>query len=377
MQSATINQKPQPSPIFDAKLWRDGWRIYLRMMALLRPHWFISVCTIVCTILATAFALIVPSLLQWVVDVGVHTGRFTDLLLVSAAILGVSILRGLAAYGQGYYSQAVSNEVAYDLRNQLYNHLQSLSFSFHDDSETGQLMSRASADVEAVRNFFPFGLFRAITAIVTFGAVAILLLRLDIYLALVTLISVPIILVISVLVIRRLRPIWLRVQDGVGELSTIMQESLAGVRVVKSFAREEFEINKYEKQNLALRELNMSAMRLAAWNQPLLILVLNIIAVVVLWIGGIAVINHHLTLGTLVAATQYVFLLTTPVRSFGYMINWFVRGVSGGTRIFAVLDTPSEIKDAPDAYVLQRARGYVTFEQVTFAYSNGIEVLHT
>ena len=156
-----------------------------------------------------------------------------------------------------------------------------------------------------------------------------------------------------------------------------MQESLAGVRVVKSFAREEFEINKYEKQNLALRELNMSAMRLAAWNQPLLILVLNIIAVVVLWIGGIAVINHHLTLGTLVAATQYVFLLTTPVRSFGYMINWFVRGVSGGTRIFAVLDTPSEIKDAPDAYVLQRARGYVTFEQVTFAYSNGIEVLHT
>jgi ATP-binding cassette subfamily B protein len=377
MQSATtINQKPQPSPIFKAKLWRDGWRIYLRMMALLRPHWFISICTVVCIVFNAAFALIIPSLLQWVVDVGVHTGRFTDLLLVAAAILGISMLRGLAAYGQGYYAQALSSEVAYDLRNRLCDHLQRLSFSFHDDSETGQLMSCASADVEAVRNFIPYGLFRAVTAIVIFGAVAVLLFQLDMYLALVTLISVPIILAISVLVMRRLRPIWLRVQDGVGELSTVMQENLTGVRVVKSFAREEFEIAKYEKQNLALRELNMSAMRLAAWNQPLLILVLNIVAVIVLWVGGIAVIDRRLTLGTLVAATQYVLLLTTPVRSFGYMLNWFVRGVSGGTRIFAVLDISSEIKDAPDACVLPRARGCVTFEKVSFAYSNGIEVLH-
>jgi len=376
MQSTTINQKPQPAPIFNAQLWRDGWRIYLRMLALLRPHWFISFWSIVCIILATAFALIVPSLLQWVVDVGVHTGRFTDLLLVSAAILGVSMLRGLAAYGQGYYAQALSSEVSYDLRNRLYDHLQRLSFSFHDDSETGQLMSRATADIEAVRNFFPYGLFRAITAVVTFSAVTVLLFRLDVYLALVTLVSVPITLVISVQVIRRLRPIWLRVQDGVGTLSTIMQESLTGVRVVKSFAREDFEIAKYEKQNLALRELNMNAMRLAAWNQPLLILVLNIITVIVLWIGGIAVIDNRLTLGTLVAATQYMMLLHAPVRNFGFMINWFVRGISGGTRIFAVLDIEPEINDAPHAHVLREARGYVAFESVSFAYNNGTEVLH-
>jgi hypothetical protein len=95
-----INQKPGPSPVFNAKLWREGWRIYLRMMALLRPHWFISICTVGCIILNNAFALIVPSLLQWVVDVGVHTGRFTDLLLVATAILGVSMLRGLAAWAR-------------------------------------------------------------------------------------------------------------------------------------------------------------------------------------------------------------------------------------------------------------------------------------
>src|SRR5262249_41163977 len=98
MQSTKINQKPQPLPIFDARLWRESWRVYLRIMALLGPHWFISVLSVLCIVLSTAFALIVPSLLQWVVDVGVHTGRFTDLLLASAAILGVSMLRGLAAY---------------------------------------------------------------------------------------------------------------------------------------------------------------------------------------------------------------------------------------------------------------------------------------
>jgi ABC-type multidrug transport system fused ATPase/permease subunit len=376
MQSTIANQKSKPSSILNAKLWRESWRIYLRIMALLRPHWFISLWSTVCILLSTAFALMVPPLLQWVIDVGVHTGRFTDLLIASAAILGVSILRGLSAYGQGYYTQALSNEIAYDLRNRLYDHLQQLSFSFHDDSETGQLMSRATADIEAVRTFFPNGFFRAITAVVTFGAVIVLLFQFDVYLALITLISVPILTALSAQVMGRLRPLWQRSQNSVGELSTIMQESLTGVRVVKSFAREEFEIEKYEKQNLALRELNMSAMRLSAWNQPLLILVLNVITVIVLWIGGIAVIGNRLTLGTLVAVMQYVLLLGTPVRTFGFMINWFVRGISGGTRIFTVLDTKTEINDIPNAYVLQKAEGHVVFEHVTFAYNNGIEVLH-
>ncbi len=374
MRSSTVSSAS--SSYFDLTVWKENWRIYIRIMRLLRPHIWLSFGAVLCIALATLFSLIVPWLLQWVIDTGVHSGRFTDLLIASAAILGISALRGLFAYGQGYYSQAISNEVAYDLRNSLYDHLQKLSFSFHDDAETGQLMSRMTADIEAVRNFFPFGLLRAIVTVATFGAITVILFRLDLYLALVALIAVPILLVLSIQVIKRLRPIWQNVQNGVGDLSTIMQESLSGVRVVKSFAREPFEIAKYEKQNLALRELNMSAMRLSAWNQPLMVLVLNIITVVVLWIGGIAVIGHRLSLGTLVAVTQYVLLLGTPVRTFGFMINWWVRGLSGGTRIFSVMDTQSDIQDAPDAQVLSKVEGYVRYEYVSFAYNNGIEVLH-
>jgi ATP-binding cassette subfamily B protein len=356
--------------------WKASLRIYLRIFALLRPHWVTVLGSVVSLGLSTCFALIVPWLLAWVIDTGLQHGQFSTLLLATGAILLTSSLRGLFAYGQGYLSQALSNHIAYDLRNRLYDHLQTLSFSFHDESETGQLMSRLTVDIEAVRNFIPYGLLRAIVAIVYFGAVSAILFWLDWRLALVTMISVPILLLLAGQVARKLRPTWLKVQNEAGALGTIMQESLSGVRVVKAFAREQFEIAKYDKKNRELRELNMTAMRLAAWNQPLMVFVLNVITVVIVWVGGAAVIGHQLSLGVLVAVTQYIVLLGTPVRTFGYMITWFMRGLSGGQRIFSVLDTQAEISDAPGAVGLKDARGHVQFEHVSFAYSNGREVLH-
>lgn len=355
---------------------QTNWRIYTRILRLLRPHWQHSVGTVVCLILATVFAMIVPGLLAWVVDVGVRSGHFTDLLFAAVAVLVVSSLRGLSAYGQGYLSQALSCLVAYDLRDQVYNHLQGLSFSFHDESETGQLMSRLTVDIEAVRNFIPFGLLRAFTAIATFGTITVILFKLDWHLALVTMISVPLITLLAIQVARHLRPLWLNVQNETGALGTIMQESLSGMRVVKSFTREPFEVTKFDTKNRELRDLNLSALRFSAWNQPLMVLVLNIITVVIVWVGGAVVISHRLSLGTLVAVTQYVLLLGSPVRTFGFMVTWFMRGLSGGTRIFSVLDTQSTITDKPDAHVLKEIQGHIRFEKVSFAYGSGPEVLH-
>jgi ABC-type multidrug transport system fused ATPase/permease subunit len=315
-------------------------------------------------------------LLGWVVDVGVHSGRLNDLLVASAAIFGLSVLRGAAASGQGYLSQSVSNLVAYDLRNAISSRLQNLSFSFHDDSETGQLMSRMTVDIEAVRNFYPLALLRAIIAVATFGAVTVILFSLDWQLALVTLICVPILIFLSIQVAGRLRPLWAAVQSGAGDLGTVMQESLSGVRVVKSFAREGFEIDKFDKTNRSLRALNLEAMRTSAWNQPLMVMVLNVVTVLVIWVGGAAVIGQRISLGTLFAVTQYALLLATPVRTFGFMVTWFMRGYSGAVRLFSVLDTESAIQDAPDAVELQHVKGEVCFEHVSFAYGNGIEVLH-
>lgn len=356
--------------------WKANLRIYLRIVALLWPHWKTTIGAILSLGLSTGFALLVPWLLGWVIDAGLQHGQFGTLLLATGAILLTSALRGLFAYGQGYLSQALSNDVAYDLRNRLYDHLQVLDFSFHDEAETGQLMSRLTVDIEAVRNFIPLGFLRALLALVYFTAVTIILFCLDWQLALVTLICVPILIVLSVQVARRLRPTWQKVQNETGALGTILQESLSGMRVVKAFAREAFEIEKFGVKNRELRELNMSAMRLSAWNQPLMVLILNIVTVLIVWIGGIAVIGHQLSLGVLVAVSQYILLLGTPVRSFGFMVAWFMRGFSGGTNIFGVLDTQPTIIDAPGALKLQEIKGHVRFEHVSFAYGNGREILH-
>ncbi len=366
----------KPNAVMSMDSWRYNWQIYMRIIGLLRPHWLQSIGAVICLGFSTGFALAVPWLLAWIIDMGFQHGQIGPLLLVALAILVTSSLRGLFAYGQGYLSQAVSCLVAYDLRDRVYDHLQRLSFSFHDEAETGQLMSRLTVDIEAVRNFIPLGLLRALLAFVTFGAVSIILFRLDWHLALVTMICVPILILLTVQVARRLRPMWQSVQNETGALGTVMQESLSGVRVVKAFAREEFEIAKFDAKNRELRELNLGAMRLSAWNQPLMVMVLNVITVLIVWIGGVAVIGHQLSLGTLVAVTQYILLLGTPVRTFGYMVTWFMRGLSGGTRIFGVLDADPEITDVPGAKALQYVQGRVRFENVSFAYGNGPDVLH-
>ena len=359
---------------YTSALWTNT-RLYARILGLLRPHWKITIGSILCLILSTGLALLVPELIAQVVAVGIGSGNLGQLLLISGAVLVASALRGLAAYGQGYLSQAVSVQIAYDLRNHVYDHLQRLSFSFHDESETGQLMSRMTVDIEAVRNAFPLGFLRAIIAILTFGAVSVILAILDLNLALITLLSVPILIILAVQVARRLRPMWDDAQQETGALSTIMQESLSGRRVVLSFVREAFEINKFEAKNLELRNLKIYAQRLSAWNQPLMVLALNLVTVLVLWVGGIAVIDHQLSLPTLVAVIQYALLLTTPVRSFGFMITWLMRARSSGNRIFEVLDTEPSIKDAPNATALRQVQGHVRFEDVSFAYGNGAKIL--
>ncbi|HET8840840.1 MAG TPA: ABC transporter transmembrane domain-containing protein, partial [Ktedonobacteraceae bacterium] len=150
-----LSQTDPPQKAVSRKTWKVHLRIYWRIIALLRPHWIMTAGSILSMGLATCFALVIPWLLALVIDTGLEHGQFSTLLLATGVILLTSALRGLFAYGQGYLSQALSNEIAYDLRDSLYDHLQTLDFSFHDESETGQLMSRLTVDIEAVRNFIP------------------------------------------------------------------------------------------------------------------------------------------------------------------------------------------------------------------------------
>ena len=325
-----------------------------------------------CVIGAGAFLLINPKLLGWAIDFGIktqHQNRIWVLLAASLAILGAAAMRGLFAYGQQYLGEWLSQRVAYDLRNNIYNRLQRLSFSYHDSHQTGQLMSRATQDVEAVQRFIQMGALRASYFVLVLVAALVLMLLDNWRLALV---SWPFLVVISATSARFnliQRTIWMRVQDGLARLTTVLQESLSGVRVVKAFGREEQEIAKFDKEALALFNDSYHSSRLQAVSTPAITGLWMLGMAATIWFGGREIALGRLTQGQLASFALYLTLLQMPVRSLGFLITVTARAYSAGQRIFEILDAESLVKELPNAPALGRVKGHVLFQNVSFGYN--------
>ena len=216
-------------------------------MDFLKKYWAMWLLAFVCLTASTVFSLIIPKMLGNGIDTVLNAGRASALIIAAGVILGSSALRGITGYGNRYFTQVISQRVAYDIRNKLYDHLQSLSFAYFDKAQTGQLMSRATVDIEATRIFISMGLLQILqTTFLTVG-ISWLLISLDWRLALMTLAFVPLMAYRAVTTSNRLRPVWLKVQQLIASLGTTLQESLTGIRIVKSFAQE-----KAEDENLLM-----------------------------------------------------------------------------------------------------------------------------
>lgn len=351
------------------------WPVVLRLLARLRRAWWIVLLAYGCLVGSVAFTVVVPALTQLVIDRGIGlsrdgapTGSVAKLAFYASLIVAAAAVRGLFAYGQSYLAEYLSQRIAYDLRNDLYDRIQRLSFSFHDRSQTGQLMSRATTDVDVARMFLSMGLLRAAYTVVLFVVVLVLMVRLNLLLALIMLVSMPLVAARAVAVSRRVRPLSLTVQQKMGEYTAVLQENLIGVRAVKAFAREEEEHAKFQAANWAVREKNLEANRITAFNQPLMLFLLNASTAALLLFGGWAVIDGDITLGMLVAFLQYRVQLAAPVRLLGFISNLIARASSAGERIFEILDAESEVADRPGAITLAAVEGHVRFENVRFGY---------
>lgn len=317
-----------------------------------------------------AALLAVPRLVEYVIDEGIDAGNSRVVVIGSLAIVGAAIAQGVFIYTRSYLFQALSERVSTDLRAEYFRKLQTLNFSFYDTADSGQLMSRGAEDINSIRRFLMFSMRMFIYGVTMLVAVSIILLRADGSLALMALAVVPLLIITSIRFGRIVRPQFLNVQQQFGDMSSVLQENLAGTRVVRVFAAEQREITKFEKSLTELFDWQMTAVKVWSRYFPAMTMLNELAIVFILWYGGRQVLSGDLSIGTLISFNLYMLLLMMPVRSLGFIINSLARAIASGERIFEVLDLRPAIRNKDDALELTSPRGAVRFNDVSFRYPN-------
>ena len=302
-------------------------------------------------------------------------GNASTLLIALSLIAVVAVARGGFVYAQTYLAERLGQTIAYDLRNDIYERLQRLSYAYHDKAEIGQIMSRATQDVEGVRMFVNVGVIRLIFVIVLVSITYSLMITTNLRVGLIALIFVPFVGVQAGFVSLKLRPIWLRIQELQGEMANVLQENLSGQRVVKAFSRAQFEQQKFDEKVQKLFNESYRTAKFQAFNEPFLQGMWLLSLAVVFWLGVIEIRAGNMTVGELTAFQLYLTLMQVPVRSLGFIINIYARAHSAGTRVFAILDLPSPVEEVPGAKELRVSRGNVRFNNVSFEYDEDQGVL--
>jgi ATP-binding cassette, subfamily B, multidrug efflux pump len=341
---------------------------------------------------ATAAQLMVPQLVQGIIDtlVGSFTGAPTTgvarfiaglpaargdaaraLVLAMLAITVFAVVRALSSFGQGYNAERISQNVAFDFRNELYAKIQRLSFSYHDRNQTGQLMIRATDDVEKVRLFLGQGLVMAVQAYVLLLATLVVLWVTNHTLTLVILPILPIAFLVFFGFGAIAQPLFIQVQIRISALNTVLQENVAGLKVVRAFARESYEKGRFTTtaDNLLAQQLQVA--RVFSFLFPFIFLISNLGQAVVLYFGGRQIIDGTLTLGEWQKFSLYLAYLFFPMGQLGFIINLMSQATASAQRIFEILDTRNDIEDRPGARELRDLVGRVEFEGVTFRYFKG------
>ena len=348
----------------------DLWRA----LGYLRQYWPVTLGAFTSLLVVTLTSLITPQILQVLINRGISASNLSVIFYASLLLLLIAGIRNLFTFTQGFWSEKASQSAAYEMRNAIFAHLENLSFSYHDQAQTGQLMTRVTSDVDTVRNFTGNGLLQLVNAIVMLLGSAIILLLTSWRLAIIVLTIVPAILTIFLFFLRRIGPRFRLVQQKLGNLNTILQENLAGVRVIKAFVREPYEVARYRSANDDLLQENLAIVRGTSLSFPLIFFIANLGTLAVIWFGGAQVIGGQLNIGELVAFNSYLSYLLLPVFILGSTLTSITQSAASAHRVFEVIDAPIEVTDKPDAIALTHLHGRVEFEDVSFRYA-GSEIM--
>ncbi len=366
MSGRQISLKTVPLPQPSAPLFHILQRVY----RYLRPYWKQTAGAYASLLGILALNTLIPQLIRWTIDTGIG-GKQPEVLTWSVlAMLGLTLLKGVFTYLQGKLSETSSQSVAYDLRNEIQKKLTQLSFSYHDQSETGELLSRAVQDVERVRFLTGRATLRILDGVLMLVVTMIMMLIMDYRLALLILVTMPLLVIQALRFGTRYRPLSLQVQKQLAVLTTAVEQNLRGSKVVKAYAQEDVEIERFEKENSRWFDLSVLSGRMQAINMPLLFLLANLGTVIIVLYGGNQVIQDKLTIGVIIAFITYLGQLIEPIRRLGLIIPAVAIAGSAAERIFSILDQVPEVKDEPDAISMKSIQGHVQFEHVSFDYGS-------
>jgi len=340
------------------------WRVY----GYLRPYWKQTLGAYASLLVILGLNALIPQFIRWIIDTGVEGNRPEVLTWSVLALLGVTLVKGVLNYFEGTLSEVASQNVAFDLRNAIQKKLTQLSFSFHDQSETGELLSRAVQDVERIRFLTGRATIRIMDGVLLLVVTAIILLVMDWKLGLLVLATMPVLVYRALHFGSRFRPLSLLVQKQLARLTTTVEQNLRGMREVKAYVQEDAEIERFDYENDRWFDLSAKSAQMQAVNLPLLFLIANMGTVAIILYGGSQVIAGQLTIGEIIAFITYLGQLIEPVRRLGMIIPAVAIAGSSAERIFDTLDTVSEVRDEPGAVPLGQLQGNVVFEHISFSY---------
>ena len=363
-------------------------RSLARLIPYFRRHFGSLGFAFLCAILASGFVMAAPLVTGWAINFGLapirgepdapgepapiigFDGNESFLVLAALGVVCFAIARGFSAFGQQFLAESIGQKVAYSIRNDIYSNLQRLSYAYHDRTHTGQIMSRATQDVENIRIFVNMGFIRLfyIVLLVVIATAGMLLINWQ--LAVVSFLTIPIIAWRSIATSRRMRPVWQKIQENQAEMTQVAEEGLSGIRVVKAFSQEPYESQKFRHEAQEQADLNYSQAKLMAQHAPLMNGLSMLQIAITVGVGSYFILHDTLEAGSLLTFVLWLSLLQMPIRSLGFVINVTSRAMSASDRVFELLDARSAVEEKPGAVELVDPKGHVRFENVSFAYDS-------
>jgi ATP-binding cassette subfamily B multidrug efflux pump len=338
-------------------------------------YWPATTVAMLCVVAVTYLNVVVPLIIREVVDKVLVQNMYDQLAWLSLSIIVIAALRSVFSFTQRFTQQYIGQKVVFDLRNNLFKSLEEKSFSFYDQAQTGQLMSRVTSDVEQVRALLAWWLETLVSSVLTVGSVVLVISTIDPRLMLFYLATIPLVLVAAYNFSKRIRPRFALTREIFGDMTSVIQQTIVGTRVVRAFAQEEHEKKKFSVPHSRYLKTNLEIWRYRSMFMPFMAFTVSLGTALVYWYGGGEVIRGNMTIGSLVASAAYLAMLVMPVRFIGFLMTFYQQAITGAERIFEIMDAKPEVEDKPDAIELPPIQRGIVFKDVFFEYAPGARVL--